>query len=81
MQTKYLEMSYECLSAIGNSFELESMMSEIVITFYRETKALYCGYYEDESREIPMVSFGQDEELVYDISRGECILRETQEYF
>lgn len=81
MQTKYLEMSYECLSAIGNSFELESMMSEVVITFYQETKALYVGYYEDDDNKMPMVSFGQDEEFEYDILRGECILKETQEYF
>lgn len=81
MQTKYLEMSYECLSAIGNSFELESMMSEVVITFYQETKALYVGYYEDDDNKMPMVSFGQDEEFEYDILRGECILKETQGYF
>ena len=81
MQTKYLEMSYECLSAIGNSFELESMMSEIIITFYRETKAIYTAYYEDEDSKMPLVSFGQDKELAYDILRDECILRETQEYF
>jgi hypothetical protein len=46
MQTNYLEISYECLSAIGNSFEIESMMSEVVITFYGETKATYSGYYK-----------------------------------
>lgn len=81
MNSSYLEISYECLSSIGNSFEIESMMSEVVITFYRETKALYCGYYEDESVDIPMVSFGQGEELAYDVSRGECILKDTQDYF
>lgn len=52
MNDKYLAISYECLSSIGNSFELESMMGEVVMTFMQSTKALYVGYYQDVKRPI-----------------------------
>ncbi|MDD2652970.1 MAG: HAMP domain-containing sensor histidine kinase [Sulfurimonas sp.] len=75
-------MSYECLSAIGNSFELESMMSEIVITFYQSTKALYVGYYDDYRAIKPLISAGKEMDFVLKTYPQECLLQdEAKNYF
>jgi len=81
MQTNYLEISYECLSAIGNSFEIESMMSEVVITFYGETKATYSGYYKEDDSKSAMVSFGLNQEVEFVIEGKKCNLIEIKENF
>ncbi len=81
MKTNYLEISYECLSAIGNSFEIESMMSEVVITFYSETKATYSGYYEEDDAKSAMVSFGLNQEIEFVIEGKKCNLIEMKENF
>lgn len=81
MQTNYLEISYECLSAIGNSFEIESMMSEVVITFYGETKATYSGYYKEDDSKSAMVSFGLNQEVEFVIEGKKCNLIEMKENF
>jgi hypothetical protein len=59
LNTKFLNIAYECLSSIGNSFELESMMSEVVIDFYQNTKAAYVGFYEDKADDSPMICVGR----------------------
>ncbi|EQB40374.1 hypothetical protein M947_00835 [Sulfurimonas hongkongensis] len=48
MSVKNDEVLFECLNSIGNSFELESMISEIMITYYRQTKAIYTSYSKDD---------------------------------
>jgi two-component system C4-dicarboxylate transport sensor histidine kinase DctB len=82
MNDKYLTISYECLSSIGNSFELESMMSEVVITFYQKTKALFVGFYERRDLSSPMIYAGKDidyrAELLQD--KDECSLLQHNEF-
>lgn len=79
MQNNHLEIAYECLSAIGNSFEIESMMGEVVITFFRATKALYVGYYLDDTRN-PLV-FAGDKTFHKEISLlgDECYKKESDD--
>jgi C4-dicarboxylate-specific signal transduction histidine kinase len=60
---------YECLSSIGNSLEIESMMSEIVVTFARKTSAICGRYYENIDNEEPMVKIGKN--ISFDIKKYE----------
>lgn len=71
MCEKCLEISYECLSSIGNSFELESMMSEVVVTFYQVTKAEFVAYYADETSEA-LISAGKDTKDVAHPDKTKC---------
>ena len=59
MLLQELTISYECLSSIGNSIELESMMSEIVITFARKTGAVTGSYYYQVNDDQPLISIGK----------------------
>lgn len=66
MDSRYLSMAYECLSSIGNSFELESMMGEVVLSFLHSTKAIFVGYYQDVKQ--PVICSGDKsyhKEIVY----------------
>ncbi|MDD3855852.1 MAG: HAMP domain-containing sensor histidine kinase [Sulfurimonas sp.] len=82
MNDKYLTISYECLSSIGNSFELESMMSEVVITFYQKTKALFVGFYERRDLSSPMIYAGKDIGYKAEFSqdKDECSLLQYNEF-
>ncbi|MBS4067166.1 MAG: HAMP domain-containing histidine kinase [Sulfurimonas sp.] len=82
MNDKYLTISYECLSSIGNSFELESMMSEVVITFYQKTKALFVGFYERRDLSSPMIYAGKDIGYKAEFSqdKDECSLLQYSEF-
>lgn len=80
MNDKYLAISYECLSSIGNSFELESMMSEVVITFYQKTKALFVAFYKSRELPSPMISVGKDVEYAFEFSQDKCILSLYEEF-
>lgn len=66
MSIKNDEVLFECLNSIGNSFELESMISEVMITYYRQTKAIYASYSkEDEDDEI-IINIGKDYHTDFD---------------
>jgi len=54
-----LTISYECLSSIGNSLELESMMAEIIITFSRKTGAVTGSYFKNYEESIPLINIGK----------------------
>lgn len=78
MNNDFLSISYECLSSIGNSFELESMMSEVVVAFYQKTKAVFVGFYDDKDSPTPMICTGKDIEYKIDVSTNECFLIEIK---
>ena len=59
MLLKQLTISYECLSSIGNSLEMESMISEIVITFSRKTGAVSGSYYQNTDDKVALISIGK----------------------
>ena len=59
MLIQQLTISYECLPSIGNSLELESMVSEIVITFVRKTGAISGSYYTTYEDTEPLVHIGK----------------------
>lgn len=61
-----LTLAYECLSAIGNSLELDSMILEILSSFSRKTGAINARYYADKEDDIPMFSIGKDIALTFD---------------
>ncbi|QFR50440.1 HAMP domain-containing histidine kinase [Sulfurimonas lithotrophica] len=54
-----LSISYECLASIGNSFELESMMSEFIITFARKTNSISALYYKHDNDDKPLIHIGK----------------------
>lgn len=81
MNKEYLSMSYECLSSIGNSFELESMMSEVVITFYQKTKASYVGYYNSKKSCSAMIHVGKDVAYMPKDDDEKCSLQEIDDLF
>ena len=81
MNDKYLAISYECLSSIGNSFELESMMAEVVITFYQSTKAVFVGFYESIDSILPTVSAGKDEDNEIKMSYYECFMAKSKNFY
>jgi len=59
MLFQQLTLSYECLASIGNSLEIESMISEVLITFSRKTGAVSGSYYSQFSDERPLVHIGK----------------------
>ena len=59
MLLNQLTLAYECLSAIGNSLEFESMILEILSSFSRKTGAINARYYADKKSSIPMFSIGK----------------------
>ncbi|MBL0708482.1 MAG: response regulator [Sulfurimonas sp.] len=60
MINERLELAYECLSAIGNSLEVDSMTAEILWVFSRKTGAMSAKYYKHLDDEKPMVSVGKE---------------------
>ena len=66
MLLNQLTLAYECLSAIGNSLELESMILEILSSFSRKTGAINARYYSDKKSTIPMFSIGKKIEFTFD---------------
>ncbi|MCW8838413.1 MAG: HAMP domain-containing histidine kinase [Thiovulaceae bacterium] len=59
MLLEELTISYECLASIGNSFELESMLSEFIITFARRTGAMSAMYYKEVDDKEPLIHIGR----------------------
>ena len=76
MLLQQLTTSYECLSSIGNSIELESMMSEIVITFSRKTGAVTGSYYHHRNDAEPLIRIGKT--IAFNLSDYNL---STQEYY
>jgi len=66
MLFQQLTISYECLSSIGNSLEIESMMSEIIITFSRKTGAVSGSYFSNYNALSPLIHIGK--KIFFDIS-------------
>lgn len=58
MHDEKRDIEFECLNSIGNSFEFESMISEIMITYYRQTKAIYACYCTHQDDENILISVG-----------------------
>jgi len=81
MKKEYLSISYECLSSIGNSFELESMMSEVVITFYQKTKASFVAFYEARDLSVPMIQAGKDAAFTLKQDSDKCYMQEMEDFF
>jgi len=59
MLFQQLTLSYEALSSIGNSLEIESMMSEVLITFSRKTGAVSGSYYQNTDDKVALISIGK----------------------
>ena len=59
MLFQQLTLSYECLASIGNSLEIESMISEVLITFSRKTGAVSGSYYPHMQEKEPLVHIGK----------------------
>ena len=74
MLLQQLTTSYECLSSIGNSIEIESMMSEIVITFARKTGAVSGSYYYHNKHTEALISIGKT--IPFDVSEYDLSLQE-----
>lgn len=81
IDSKYLTISYDCLSAIGNSFMLESMMGEVVMGFFQATEALYIAYYENAQSQNPMVAAGKNIASSFDTRKQDSFLQESATYF
>ena len=66
MSVKNDEVLFECLNSIGNSFELESMISEVMITYYRQTKAISASYSKGERDDI-IINIGKNSFVEFDV--------------
>jgi len=66
MTLKNDEVLFECLNSIGNSFELESMISEVMITYYRQTKAIYTSYSKGDGHDDIIINIGKDSHIEFD---------------
>jgi len=66
MLFQQLTLSYECLSSIGNLLEIESMISEVLITFSRKTGAVSASYYSHREDTLPLVHIGKKIEFSID---------------
>lgn len=66
MNVKNDDILFECLNSIGNSFELESMISEIMITYYRQTKAIYASYSKKDEYDEIIINIGKDYKIDFD---------------
>ena len=69
MNFKQLSLAYECLNAIGNSLELNSMVFEILCTFSRKTNAIYCCYYSKNLNQSPMLQLGTHIDFKVDVEK------------
>lgn len=63
------EVLFECLNSIGNSFELESMISEVMITYYRQTKAIYASYCKGNNHNDIIINIGKNFNAEFDIEK------------
>lgn len=68
MSIKNDEVLFECLNSIGNSFELESMISEVMITYYRQTKAISASYSRGAGDDI-IINIGKNYPAEFDFER------------
>ena len=59
MLLNQLTLSYECLSAIGNTLELNSMILEVLTSFSRKTGAITAKYYKNKIQEEPFLHIGK----------------------
>ena len=66
MHNKEKDIEFECLNSIGNSFELNSMVSEIMITYYRQTKAAYASYCTNQENEDVSINIGVSYKTKFD---------------
>ncbi|WP_294966429.1 HAMP domain-containing sensor histidine kinase [Sulfurimonas sp.] len=71
MHNKAKEIEFECLNSIGNTFELESVISEVMITYYRQTKAMYVSYSTKVDNENIFINIGVFYKTVFDIKKLE----------
>lgn len=81
-----LTIAYECISAIGNSLELEKMLENVVRTFVRKTGALHGVFVTDYPETNIIVSIGRKQELpkiftskkngfeIFDLGDSLCLL-------
>ena len=77
MHNRAKDIELECLNSIGNSFELESMISEIMITYYRQTKAIYACYCTNEENDNVLINIG----VVYKTDFDRKKLKERKCFF
>jgi len=76
MLFQQLTLSYECLSSIGNSLEIESMISEVLITFSRKTGAVSGSYYSQMKTKEPLVHIGK--KIDFDINDYEITKKDYE---
>ncbi len=69
MLVKKLGLAYECLSAIGNSLETNSMLKEMLCVFSRQTGAVSAQFYIHKSDTIPWIITGKN--ISFDSDRAE----------
>ncbi len=72
---KKLGLAYECLSAIGNSLEVDSMMGEILDVFLRKTDASCAGFFAHRDDKKAWIKVGKG--ISFDFDRGDI---ESQTY-
>ncbi|MFT5662174.1 MAG: two-component system C4-dicarboxylate transport sensor histidine kinase DctB [Sulfurimonas sp.] len=68
MLLNQLTLAYECLSAIGNTLELDSMIFEVLTSFSRKTGAITARYYKNKIQEEPFLHIGKKLEFTTDIN-------------
>jgi two-component system, NtrC family, C4-dicarboxylate transport sensor histidine kinase DctB len=71
MNLKQLSIAYECLAAIGNSLEFNSMIFEILCTFSRKTNAVSGCYYSNNSVHDPILKLGIDINFMFERKKKE----------
>jgi two-component system C4-dicarboxylate transport sensor histidine kinase DctB len=69
MNFKELTIAYNCLAAIGNSLEFNSMVFEILCTFSRKTHAVSSCYYSNNSTQGPILKLGIDIDFTFDTKK------------
>ena len=85
MQLDKLSLSYKCHSSIGNSLELDVMMSEVLKTFTEETFAINASCYLYENEQL-VAHIGKNidykvKELLNDSCENEIRIKEYDEAF
>jgi two-component system, NtrC family, C4-dicarboxylate transport sensor histidine kinase DctB len=83
MHNKAKDIEFECLNSIGNSFELDSMISEVMITYYRQTKAVYACYCTNQDKENVLINIGLVYKANFDrkkLKEKECFSYEDNQY-
>ncbi len=65
---KQLGLAYECLSAIGNSLEVDRMMNEMLCVFSKKTGAISAAFYAHRDDKKPWTQIGKDISFEFDRS-------------